>query len=310
MVVVGFRAEPGLAVPGQVMVSDGGETFGLPEPAGGGEWLTEVTAAGDRFLAIGLGGGLWESDASVTGWTGRALHDSWLDAIAAPRAAPGVLLSAGLGAFWRSEDGGGTWVQRESPGLYFEDFAFLDAGVGVGVEGTIVPAGGTVWWTPDGGERWSAVAAAGHALRTVAVADLEAREIWAAGDGGTVLVTTNGGLSWRDRSGPGRAFESPSDLTDLDFTEDGEGWLVGTGGAARAYRGREYPEAQRWTNGDAGSFVLQGVFAVSRDEAYACGYRSFTDRGVVLRTRDGGRHWRVLAETPGIFWYSIAGRRR
>ena len=132
-------------------------------------------------------------------------------------------------------------------------------------------------------------------------------EMWAAGDAGMVLASIDGGLTWRDRSGPTRV-ELPSDLTDLDFTADGEGWLVGTRGAARAYRGPDVSENQRWTNGSAGDFVLQGVFAVSRDEAYACGYRSFSDRGVVLRTRDGGRNWRVLAETPGIFWYSIAGR--
>lgn len=306
MVVVGFRAEAGLAVPGQAMVSHGGEAFSLPESVGDGEWLTEVTFAGDRFLAIGLSGGLWESDARGTNWNGRALHDTWLDAIAAPRAAPGILFAAGLGAFWRSDDGGETFAKHSAPGLYFEDFAFADASVGAGVEGTLAPAAGTVWWTPDGGEHWSARVAAPTALRTIALAG--GGEMWAAGDAGTVVVSTNNGLAWRDRSGPTRV-EPPSDLTDLDFTPEGEGWLVGTRGAARAYRGREFPESQRWTNGTAGDFVLQGVFAVSREEAYACGYRSYSDRGVVLRTRDGGRSWHVLAETPGIFWYSIAGRR-
>jgi len=309
VVVVGFRAEPGLAVPGQVMVSDDGETFGLPEPIGDGEWLTEVALAGDRFLAIGLSGGLWESDGRAADWTGRHLHDTWLDAISAPRGAPGVLFAAGLGAFWRSDDGGETFAEHEPPGLYFEDFAFVDAAVGAGVEGTLAPAGGTIWWTPDGGETWSARVAAPRALRAIAIAgDGEGgSEMWAAGDGGTVVVSTNAGLGWRDHSGPTRV-EPPSDLTDIDFASDGAGWLVGTRGAARAYRGRELPEEQRWTNGSAGDYVLQGVFAVSRDEAYATGYRSFSDRGVVLRTRDGGGSWRVLAETPGIFWYSIAGR--
>lgn len=311
VVVVGFRAEPGLALPGQVMVSADGETFSLPEPVSA-EWLTEVTSAGDRFLAIGLSGGLWESDASGTRWEGRSLQTGWLDAISAPDAAPGLLLASGLGSFWKSEDAGGTWTRRDAPGLYFEDFAFLDGATGVGVEGTIVPASGTIWWTPDGGTSWSARATAESALRTVAIADPGdgAREIWAAGDGGVVMVTTDGGLSWRDESGPMRWDELPADLTDLDFTADGEGWLVGTRGEARSYRGREVAESLRWTNGDAGgSYVLQGVLAISRDEAYATGYRSFTDRGVVLRTKDGGRTWRVLAETPGVFWYSIAGRR-
>ena len=306
VVVVGFRADPGLEVPGQVLVSDDGETFSLPEPMADGEWITEVTRAGERFLAVGLGGGLWESDFTGRRWEGRRLHDGWLDAVAAPRAAPGVIFAAGLGAFWRSDDGGATWVEHVPPGLYFEDFAFLDGAHGVGVEGTIVPASGAVWRTADGGASWEAVHAAEHAVRAVAVADHAAGELWAVGDAGIVLVSTDGGLAWRDLSGPTRV-EPPSDLTDLDFAADGEGWMVGTRGAARVYRGRGLPADRRWTHGGAGDFVLQGVFAAGAGEAYACGYRTFTDRGVVLRTRDGGRHWRVLAETPGIFWYSIAG---
>lgn len=309
MVVVGFRAEPGLERPGQIMVSGDGETFSLPEPVAD-EWLTEVTSAGDRFLAIGLSGGLWESDATGTRWESRALHSGWLDAISAPDAVPGLLLASGLGSYWKSIDAGGTWSRAETPGLYFEDFAFLDGVTGVGVEGTLVPASGTIWWTPDGGTSWSARVTARSAVRTVAIAETDAREIWAAGDGGVVMVTTDGGLSWRDQSGPMRWDEGAADLTDLDFAGDGEGWLVGTRGEARSYRGRDLAEPLRWTNGDAGgSYVLQGVFAISREEAYVTGYRSFTDRGVVLRTKDGGRTWRVLAETPGVFWYSIAGRR-
>ena len=308
--VVGFRAVPGLAVPGQVMVSHDGESFSLPEPVGDGEWITEVTVAGDRFLAIGLSGGLWESDPTGTRWEGRALASTWLDAIAAPRAAPGTVFASGFGRVWKSEDAGATWDERASPGLYFEDFAFYDGARGVGVEGTIIPANGTIWWTPDGGASWSARASTDHAVRAVAIADEATGETWAAGDGGLVMVSSDAGLTWRDVSGPMRFDEPAAELTDLDFTGDGEGWLVGTRGEARSYRGAELDEALRWTNGDAGgNYVLQGVHAVSRDEAYATGYRSFTDRGVVLRTKDGGRHWRVLAETPGVFWYSIAGRR-
>lgn len=305
IVVVGFRGEPGLEVPGRVMVSDDGETFSLPDPVGDGEWLTEVTRAGDRFVAIGLSGGFWESDASGRHWEGRPLHGAWLDAVHAPEAAPGVLLAAGLGAHWRSDDGGRSWRERPAPGLYFEDFAFLDGTTGVGVEGTIVPAAGMLWRTEDGGESWTGAAATATALR--ALGDAGDGELWAAGDGGLVLSSTNGGVSWTDRSGPRRAGDAPSDFTDLDFAPDGGGWLVGTGGAARAHRGSALPPEHRWTNGRAGELVLQGVHAVSRDEAWVAGYFTFTNHGVVLRTRDGGRHWRVVAESPGIFWYSIAG---
>lgn len=308
IVVVGFRGEPGLDEPGRVMVSDDGETFSLPDPVGGGEWLTEVARAGDRFFAIGLSGGLWESDSSGRRWEGRALHDTWLDAVHAPDAVPGVVFTAGLGAHWRSDDGGATWLERPVPGLYFEDFAFLDGATGVGVEGTIVPAAGMLWRTEDGGESWVAAAATATALRTLG--DAGGGELWAAGDAGLVLSSTDGGVTWSDRSGPRRVGEAPSDFSDLDFAPDGGGWLVGTGGAARMHRGSEHPLEHRWTGGRAGDFVLQGVHAVSRDEAWVCGYVTYTNHGVVLRTRDGGRHWRVMAESPGVFWYSIAGTDR
>lgn len=306
IVVVGFEGTLE-GEPGRVMTSvDGGKSWSLPQSVGDGEWLTEVAAHGDRFLAIGFDGGIYDSDPQGIRWTKRQLHDGWLEAVHFPAEAPGVGFVSGVNAAFGTRDGGETWsALTDPPDVYFEDFAFADAEHGVGVAGFLVPQGGSAWRTSNGGASWTRSLDVDRGLRAVARVP-GSGEIWTAGDLGALYVSTNGGASFADVSGPARLGPTP-DFTDLDFTEDGWGWLVGSYGAARSYRGRELAAAHRWTRASAGDLYLQGVLAIDRDRALACGYRNFSDRGVVVETTDGGRTWRVLAETPGIFWYSIAG---
>ena len=307
IVVVGFFADPSVTTPGRVMVSRNRRTFAEPQPLGeNGEWLTEVAAHGDRFTAIGIEGGVYDSDETGTRWTRRQIHQAWLDAVHFPAGAPGVGFLSGADALWTTQDGGQSWLPARPPGFYFEDLAFESADGGVAVEGYLIPPLGKVWRTDDGGRGWAKVAEIPRGLRGVAGPDDGSGELWAVGDEGAVLASQDGGATWTDLSGPGR-LEAVPDFTDVDFAGPDAGWMVGTRGAARAYRGRALPPERRWTHGIAGDFVLQGVHAVSRDEAWACGYRSGTDRGVVLHTIDGGRTWDRVVETPGIFWYSIAG---
>ncbi len=307
VVVVGFRAD-GTVEPGRVMTSaDGGEHWGLPQPLGDGEWITEIAAHGDRFLAIGFDGAVHQSDPGGVVWTRQPLHDAWLDAVHFPAGAPGVGFVSGVNATFGTKDGGESWARLpDPPNVYFEDFAFADAERGVGVAGFLVPEEGMAWATTNAGLVWRRTLLTDRGLRAVARVP-GTDEVWAAGDRGAVFVSTNGGASFADVSGPARLGPVP-DFTDLDFTEDGWGWLAGSHGAMRAYRGRDLPALHRWTGGSAGDFYLHGVLAIDRDHAVACGYRTFTDRGVVIATSDGGRTWRVTAETPGIFWYGIAGK--
>ena len=306
VVAVGFSAEPSDPMPGKVAVSTGGDVWS-PPVAVAPEWLTSVTRQGDRFVAIGLSGGLYDSDPTGTLWSRRQLHTSWLDAIVFPDAAPGVGFASGIDAFWRTDDGGATWVPHPPPLHYFEDFAFRDGTTGVGVEGYLVPAAGYAWRTTDGGLSWSGVATTPTGLRAVARPSAARDEYWAVGDLGVVIASTDGGVSWVDESGPARV-EPLSDLTGVSFAGDDQGWMVGSHGAARRYRGTTYPLGQRWTHGSAGDWVLQGVWARSGDEAYVCGYRTFSSRGAILRTSDGGASWQTLMRNDGIFWYGIAGR--
>ena len=307
VVVVGFSADPAVAVPGRVMTSADGETWESPRSIGeGGEWLIEITPRGDGYAAIGLKGGVYLSDGSGAAWTREAVHVSWLDALKFVPSDPSIAYLAGAGAWWRSTDAGATWSQQIPPGYYFEDFAFKDGRRGVGVEGSLEPSRGVVWLTTDGGTAWTGVAETGAGLRAVAAAGDAGAELWAAGDAGTLIVSTDGGARWSDL--PWLSLTETPDYTAFDFPTPHAGFLVGSHGVVRAYRAAG-PVASRWTIVRTGPFVLQGVFARDAQNAWACGYRTYTDRGVILRTRDGGASWRVEVETPGVFWYGVAGRR-
>lgn len=313
VVVVGFRAEPGLAVPGRVMTSPDGEEWTPPVAVGeDGEWLTEVTRHGDGFAAIGLSGGVYLGDATGTHWSREQVHDSWLDALKFLPGDGAIGFLAGADAWWRTADGGLSWEKHTPPGYYFEDFAFRDGLHGVGVEGYLVPARGVVWRTGDGGASWSEALEARAGLRTVAAPDPAGAELWTAGDAGTLYVSTDGGASWADAFRWEFEPAGPPDYTGLDFPDPEDGFLVGSHGVIRRYRAADgVPRADRWTRLPTGStrYVFQGVFARDAENVWACGYLAGTSTGIVLRTRDGGAHWTEDARTPGIFWYGVSGAR-
>ncbi|HVO30482.1 MAG TPA: hypothetical protein VMV18_07090 [bacterium] len=308
VVVVGFSSDPQATLSGLVMTSPDGTDFGAPVGVGEHEWLISVTPRGSGYQAIGLSGGLYDGDDGGAHWTRRPLHDSWLSALRYVEAAPSIGLASGADYWWKSTDGGQSWVGRRPPGYYFEDFSFSDPDHGVGVEAYLVPARGVAWRTTNGGATWSDSLEAARGLRVVARPDPTGPEIWAAGDDGMVVASTNGAASWFWVGTP-IDYRFP-DYTGIDFASPSEGYMVGSDGVVRAWKGDAPPPRDRWSYAHAGNYVLQGVFARGGGEAFACGYVTHTDTGVVLRTVDGGAHWAEVARTPHVFWYGIAGRRR
>ena len=127
------------------------------------------------------------------------------------------------------------------------------------------------------GQIWQTqVARAAGRLNAVFAASASA--VWAAGDGGFMLVTTNGGQTWLQQSTP-----TAQHLNDLAAASPTVLWAVGSNGTILNTRNG----GQVWNVQTSGTTQsLSGVAAVSGSEAWAVGAN-----GTILHTRDGGAFW-------------------
>jgi photosystem II stability/assembly factor-like uncharacterized protein len=196
----------------------------------------------------------------------------------------------GKGAIlYRTADGGEHWeLLTPNTTKHIFDLAFVSA-----TEGVAVGDWGLLMHTEDGGRTWTLAGIPEDFVLSPMAEDigLEPEDTilyatsfadrahgWAVGEFGTVLVTTNGGRSWRQQRAPvdttlfGTYFRSPS-----------EGWAVGLDGVVlhttdggRSWNQTSVPVHER---------ALYDV-AVSGLHGWILG-----DSGTLLRTADGGRSW-------------------
>ncbi len=118
-----------------------------------------------------------------------------------------------------------------------------------------------------------------------AIAFLDARRGFVAGDGGTLLATEDGGSTWRTQ--PAGTVEH---LTDIHFV--GElGWISGYGGTIL----HSSDGGRSWERQFTGlSQPLEAVFFLDAKHGWAVGWA-----GTILRTVDGGQYWQRAA-APGV----------
>ena len=216
----------------------------------------------------------------------------------------------------RTRDGGRTWIREMEevldPHSYPESVAFLDTLVGW------VPADWKLFHTVDGGMNWVTQPSPPRAGWTslMGIQFLDAQAGWvigwppatAKGSGTYIARTTDGGSTWEDLAykvgvGPYNG------LLDLDFVDREYGWIVGDtgliwhtedGGGTWEIQGSmfEYIFSEDW---------FYGVDFVNREEGWivGCVLPWKTHRGLILHTKDGGRHWTEEAvkgepEIPGL----------
>ena len=137
---------------------------------------------------------------------------------------------------------------------------------------------------------------------------------WAAGAMGTILRTEDGGETW-ERA----ALRSDADLYRVDFVDSLHGWAAGgrlriaesneamrhdkRGGYAYIYHTRDGGKTWQCQYGERGRHLFALDF-VDRNTGYACG-----ERGILLKTTDGGAHWQLLPTTGTLDWlYGVAFR--
>jgi photosystem II stability/assembly factor-like uncharacterized protein len=99
-----------------------------------------------------------------------------------------------LTRFFQTTDGGNTWLQNTTMigNGYFNDVFFTDFNNGTIAGSTFF--GGTILRTTDGGQNWILQISNTGELSGVSFTD--ANNGWAVGDNGTILHTTNGGVSF------------------------------------------------------------------------------------------------------------------
>ena len=144
----------------------------------------------------------------------------------------------------------------------------------------------------------------------IAAHALSDRVVWAAGTGGTVARTTDGGASWAARAVPGA---DTLQFRDVHAFSDREAVVlsIGPGASSRVYRTEDGGE--RWTLAfvnpePEGFFDCFAFWDASNGFAFS---DSVEGRFLYAETRDGGRSWeladRLPAATPGEGGFAASG---
>ena len=172
------------------------------------------------------------------------------------------------GALFATTDGGAHWLPQQSPSKHLllgAAFANNNRGLIVGAGATIMQSDDGVSWRlgatgRDEHDRFNAVAIAGPFM-------------WAAGNEGRIVASTNGGRSWiRQRS------NVDADLSDIKFIDAREGWAVGAQGTLL----HTNDGGLHWrTEAVRGSLGLERLFIVDRNHLWAVGFG-----GTILRFGD------------------------
>ncbi|BBO89721.1 YCF48-related protein [Desulfosarcina ovata] len=102
---------------------------------------------------------------------------------------------------------------------------------------------------------------------------------WIAGEGGTILGTSDGGRTWQAQPSG-----TAAGLSDLHFTDRGHGWACGDNGTILSTTdgGQRWQEQDRVTRDQ-----LFALHFADQEHGWACG-----DNGTILSTTNGGKIWR------------------
>jgi photosystem II stability/assembly factor-like uncharacterized protein len=245
------------------------------------------TDARTGWLITDAGGVLRTTDGGA-GWHVVDVSKLQLKAVAATDethawvvgAAGAALDDAGTATVRRTSNGGETWMRTRFGGIQLADVAFADPRHGVLV------ALDRIWVTQDGGRSWSLSRRLGMTVLTSACTG-DAFTFWVAGwgtqDGAPfVLVTKNGGLTWRklrvDVQAPSAGALQAGQVAAAGATYL---WLTCPAGVLASSDAGETWELQKVAAG-------QPVAIAAADEQHLL---STTSGQPVLATSNGGATW-------------------
>ena len=178
-----------------------------------------------------------------------------------------------------------SWVSADEPPVWtfdfrdaFYDIAFLNdqTAVVVGAEGRVLvthPKYKNLWSPRDSGTK--------ELLTCVSFVDEQSG--WAAGHGGVIIHTTDGGQTWRIQR---ESSSENSPLFDIQFLSPSVGYACG------AYNTflKSTDGGKTWTPAIPGpDCIYSGLAFLDEETGYLVG-----EFGTVLRTTDGGKSWEQL----------------
>lgn len=178
---------------------------------------------------------------------------------------------SGAGFLWASGD----------PGVFTVSVAGRVTAVGDGVAWLYAQAGGfrdsaSVFVYPDSG--WILQTSNTNRNLNGVFFLADGREGWAVGDAGTIMHTSDAGVTWRSQTS-----QTSSNLNSVWFADADTGWVVGNLGTVLKTTNR----GATWTRVQLGiGENLTDVAFSSRDSGCAVG-----SAGAVLRTINGGQTW-------------------
>jgi photosystem II stability/assembly factor-like uncharacterized protein len=131
------------------------------------------------------------------------------------------------------------------------------------------------------------------------IAAVSDRVAWASGTGGTYVLTTDGGATWKAAQVPGA---ESLDFRDVHAVDERTAWLMaaGPGDKSRLYRTTDGGAhwTLQFTNPDADGFFDSIAFWDAK-RGLVVG-DSVNGRMVVMTTDDGGEHWRRVETPPAL----------
>lgn len=245
-------------------------------------------------------------DCWVVGWQSAILHttdggENWFEqSVPAPGANTGVFFvddSTGWvvgtgGDILHTTDGGSNWIELIS-GIYVDLWGvhFIDQNTGWAVGGQYYPYFGNlqiVLSTSDGGTSWDVRIDELYepTLRDVFFTDVSRG--YAVGDGGTILVSIDGGLTWNEQTSG-----ATGDLEDVYFTSPNTGFAVGQSGVIL----HTTDGGVNWDQISSGTYDhLRGIWFIGDDIGWSVG--GSESSATILHTDDAGMTWQV--QEPGI----------
>jgi photosystem II stability/assembly factor-like uncharacterized protein len=197
------------------------------------------------------------------------------------------------GVIIRTTDGGNSWTRQDSPVNFFiHKIYFVNRLKGWAVANDVFGAGTAVLSTTNSGKSWSFYRYPDSAQYFYSITFADTLNGWMCGFNGTVVKTTNGGVSWfpaqRD-SGAGASFPA----YDLRFYNKAYGFACGGFYDIGGVIWKTTDSGMNWVSTQAGSEPFGDIFYFDSLNVIAAG-GDYEFGANIARTTDGGVSWEYL----------------